>query len=196
MKRKNSLILSFCLLVLACSLYRVFDRPWGFAPQIAMALFAGAIIRDKKWSFLMPLASMLISDALYEVLFRAGVTKIYGFYSGQAINYVLVISMTVFGFMIRNFNVGRIAIASLAAPTAYFLLSNFQVWIGGGGYSHPRTFDGLMLTYTDGLPFYQGSLMATVLFSAIFFGAWYAIHNKHQELAFSGKLEPAKLEAK
>jgi hypothetical protein len=46
------------------------------------------------------------------------------------------------------------------------------VWIGGGGYGHPQTLNGLMLTYIDGIPFYQGSLYATVVFCAVFFGGY------------------------
>jgi hypothetical protein len=185
MKRNTSVILSFGLLVLACSLYRVWDgRPFGFAPQIAIALFSGAIIRDKKLSFLMPLASMLLSDAFYQLLYVNGLTKIPGFYGGQAINYILFISMTVFGFFIRNFNIGRILGASIAAPTAYFILSNFQVWLGGGGYSRPKTFAGLMQCFADGFPFYQWSVVATIVFSAIFFSTWYAVTRKQEELAF------------
>lgn len=185
MKRNTSLLLSFGLLVLACSLYRVWDaRPFGFAPQIAIALFSGAVLRDKKWSFLMPLASMLLSDAFYQLLYVNGYTKIPGFYSGQAINYILFVSMTVFGFFIRNFNIGRILATSLAAPTAYFLLSNLSVWIGGGGYGRPKTAAGLLQCMADGLPFYGGSLLATVLFSGLFFGSWYVLTNKQRELAF------------
>ncbi|RYZ22225.1 MAG: hypothetical protein EOO16_09890 [Chitinophagaceae bacterium] len=185
MKRNTSVILSFCLLVLACSLYRVWDaRPWGFAPQIAIALFSGAIIREKKYAFLMPLASMLLSDSIYQLLYVNGLSKTPGFYGGQALNYVLFASMTVFGFLVKSFNVGRILGVSLAAPTAYFLLSNFQVWIGGGGYHRPKTFSGLMQCMADGLPFYGGSVLATVIFAGVFFSSWYAINQKQRELAF------------
>ncbi|GAA4332807.1 DUF6580 family putative transport protein [Flaviaesturariibacter amylovorans] len=184
MKRNTSLILSFGLLVLACSLYRVFDgRPWGFAPQIAMALFSGAIIRDKKFAFLMPLLSMLLSDALYQVLYVNGLSSTPGFYGGQATNYALFLAMTVFGFFIKNIRVGSVLAASVAAPVFYFLLSNFQVWIGGGGYQRPKTFSGLLQCYVDGWPFFTGSLMATVFFSALFFGAWQLMTRRQQQLS-------------
>ena len=52
MKNKKTTILVFVLLIVAAALYRVWDnRPWGFAPQIAMALFAGSVIKDKRFSF-------------------------------------------------------------------------------------------------------------------------------------------------
>ena len=102
-------------------------RPWGFAPQIAMAIFGGAVIKDKKLAFLLPLLSMFISDGLYELFYRNGVGNIQGFYEGQLTNYILFGAMTLFGFMINKLQVKRIILAALAAPTAYFLLSNFLI---------------------------------------------------------------------
>lgn len=161
-------------MIIAASVYRVWDgRPMGFAPQIAMALFAGAMIKDLKWAFLLPLISMFISDALYQVLYINGYTEIPGFYKGQVINYIMFGSLAIFGILIRKVNFSKVAMASIAAPTAYFLVSNLAVWIGGGGYAHPKTIGGLLLTYVDGLPFYRNSLVATLVFSAIFFGGYY-----------------------
>jgi hypothetical protein len=173
MKLNRSILLAFGLLILASSLYRIWEgRPFGFAPQLAMAIFAGAVVKDRKWSFLLPLLSMFISDALYEVLYMNGLSPIYGFYEGQITNYILFTAMTVFGFMARNVKPGRMLLASLAAPTAYFLLSNLTVWMSNSGYQRPKTFDGLMMTYADGLPFYGYSLLATVVFSSVFFGVY------------------------
>ena len=154
------------------------DRPYGFAPQIAMAIFGGAIIKDKKFAFLLPLLSMFISDTLYEILYRNGVGNMRGFYEGQLTNYIIFGLMTFFGFFIKNFNIGKIALASLAAPTAYFLLSNFMIWISHSPYAglqRPKTLNGLLLCLGDGLPFYPWSLAATLVFSAILFGSYFLI---------------------
>lgn len=176
MKITKQVAVSFILLVVVASLYRVMPgRPFGFAPQIAMAIFGGAIIKDKAMAFLLPLLSMFISDALYEVLYRNGVGNIPGFYDGQIINYILFALMVVFGFIITKLNFTRIFIAALAAPTTYFLLSNFLVWMGGGGLQRPKTFAGLLMCYTDGLPFYLWSIAATLIFSAILFGSYYLV---------------------
>lgn len=179
MKVTKQIVIGFILLIVIASLYRIMPgRPFGFAPQIAMAIFAGAIIKDKKFAFLLPLLSMFVSDALYEVLYRNGVGNIQGFYEGQVTNYILFTSLTLFGFFIKNFNVGRIALAALAAPTAYFLISNFMVWFSSSplsGLGRPKTFDGLLLCYGDGLPFYPWSVAATFIFSAILFGSYYLV---------------------
>lgn len=177
MKRNKTLLLTFLLMVVAASVYRVWpDRPFGFAPQWAIAVFAGAVISDRKWAFALPLASMILSDVLYQLLYQNGFTDIWGFYSGMWSNYLMLTALTVFGFLIANRKtVVNIAAASLAAPSAYFLLSNFTVWLSGGGYQRPKTAEGLMMCYTDGIPFYAMSLLATPIFCALLFGLYFLV---------------------
>lgn len=176
MKLNKSILLTAVILIASASLYRLIpNRPLGFAPQIAMALFAGSVIRSRPFAFAVPLLSMFISDLLFELLNIAGISSFNGFYEGQILNYVLLTSLTVFGFLLRSQKTTGIIAASIAAPTVYFILSNLLVWFGGGGYGHPKTFDGLILTYIDGIPFYQGSIYATLVFSALFFGGYQII---------------------
>jgi len=177
MKNSKQLAISFIILIIVASLYRIMPgRPYGFAPMIAMAIFGGAVIKDKKFAFLFPLLAMFISDGLYQLLYINGVGNITGFYDGQLTNYILFGGLTVFGFFIKNFNIKKIAIASFAAPTVYFLISNFLVWASASplaGFARPKTFSGLLMCYSDGLPFYPWSVAATFIFSALFFGSYY-----------------------
>ena len=180
MKISKQVVFSFILLIVIASLYRVMPGRqglYGFAPQIAMAIFGGAVIKDKKLAFLLPLLSMFLSDALYEILYRNGIGNIQGFYQGQITNYILFGAMTVFGFFIKRIKVSQILLASLAAPTAFFILSNFFVWLSSSpdaGYNRPKTFNGLMMCFNDGLPFfYPWSIISTLLFSTILFGGYY-----------------------
>jgi hypothetical protein len=183
MKQNKHTLLALGLLILAASLYRAWpDRPFGFAPQWAMAIFGGAVIKDKRLAFLFPLLSIFISDTLYQIMFQNGASQIWGFYKGQLSNYILFGSLTAFGLLIRKkINWIRIFAASLAAPSAYFLISNFLVWINGGGYQRVRLIDA----YADGVPFYRMSLAATLLFSSVLFGIYFLIRDqslqpKHQ----------------
>jgi len=178
MKSNKTTVVVFVLLVIAAALYRVWDnRPLGFAPQIAMALFAGSVIKDKRFSFLVPLFSMIVSDVLYQILYTQGLTPIRGFYDGQWVNYILFTSITVIGFFIKKNNVGSIIVGSLAGAAFFYLTSNFFDWLGGGldlnNQPYPKTFDGLMRCFTAGLPFFRGSVFATLLFNGIFFGCYY-----------------------
>jgi hypothetical protein len=183
MKIERSIIVSFVLLVLIASLYRLLPgRPLGFAPQIAMALFSGSIIKNKRYSFLLPILSMLLSDILYEVLFQFKISPIVGFYNGQVENYLLFASVTLIGFLIRKQNWLQIFAGALAGATFYFLVSNCLVWIAGGlalnNLPYAKSWDGLISCYTAAIPFYQGSLIATVFFSVVLFGG-YSIFTKY-----------------
>lgn len=184
MKINKSFVISLVLTVLVSALYRIMPgRPMGFAPQIAIALFSGALfVKDKKWAFALPLISMFLSDLVYEILYQNGLSPIMGFYSGQWVNYLLFAGLTCFGFLIRKNKVSNIILASLAAPTMHFLISNFLVWVSdpalGFGLNRPRTFSGLLLTYEDALPFFKNSLIATVVFSAVLFGTYYLVQNR------------------
>jgi hypothetical protein len=193
MKLNRTFFWALLALTVIAALYRIIpNRPAGFAPQIAMALFGGAIIKDKKWAFTLPVFSMFISDVLYQVLYNLNMTDIKGFYGvGQLTNYLLFAGITVMGFMINKNSIKNILTLSLAAPTLYFLFSNGMVWLAGGPNainvltSQPLTRDltGLMQTYMQGLPFYKGSLIATVCFSIILFGAYYMLTRKSNRLA-------------
>ena len=151
-----------------------------------MALFGGAVIKDKKWAFALPIFSMFLSDLLFQGLYSAGLTSMYGFYDGQLLNYGLFALMVVIGFSIRKINFVTVFAASLIAPTVFFLLSNFITWSGmaGGlrGLNRPLSFEGLLMAYGDGLPFYRGALMATLFFSTLLFGGYYLL-TKNQTAA-------------
>lgn len=166
--------------MLIASLYRIMPgRPLGFAPQIAMALFAGSIVKDKKFAFILPLFSMFVSDLLYEVLYSFNIAAVPGFYEGQLLNYVLIGAVTFIGFAVNSKKILQIIAGSFAGAIAYFFLSNLAVWLGGGlalnNLPYPKTAEGLLTCLTAGLPFLKGSLYATLFFSGILFGGYYLL---------------------
>ena len=180
MKLNRSNLLILFILILACALYRVWDsRPMGFAPQIAMALFAGSICKDKRFAFLFPVLSLFISDLIYQILYIQGLSTIKGFYSGQWQNYLLIASITIIGFFINKNRIGQIFIGSLAGAVYFFLISNFMVWVGGGwdinNQPYPRSFNGLILCFSEALPFFKWSVLSTLIFNGIFFGSFYLL---------------------
>ncbi len=194
MKLGKSTVLAFLLLIIVASLYRVWDgRPFGFAPQIAMAIFGGAVIKDKRLAFLLPLLSLLISDLLYQVLYINGLSTIKGFYDGQWQLYVLFAGLTLFGFLMGRVNALKVLGFSISGSLLFFLASNFLVWIGGGGLNRPRTFDGLLMCYGDAIAFYRdygliGGFVGNIFigdlfFSAVLFGAYYLISKRVEKTA-------------
>lgn len=184
MKLNRQIILALVIMVAISALYRIMpSRPMGFAPQIAIALFSGSLFASKKsYSFLLPIVSMFISDILYQVLYNYGYTSIQGFYEGQLVNYILIAATTVFGFGLQDSKPSKYIVSFLSAPTAYFLVSNFLVWAQGGGYHHPKTMAGLTQTMVDGLPFYSYSLVSTLVFGAVLFGAFRVMAPKYKAI--------------
>jgi hypothetical protein len=65
MSQKENLLyrtlLAFALIVLAATL-RIAPHPWNFTPVGAMALFSGAVLRDRRLAFIFPLVALFAGD--------------------------------------------------------------------------------------------------------------------------------------
>lgn len=168
MKSNGRMILFTLILVVLATACKFFFGPelaWsGFSPVIAIALFAGFMLKKKDISFLMPLLALFISDVAIQVLYETGQFPYEGFYTGQWKNYLVILSATVIGWLFKGRTNAGLAGGTIAAPTLYFLVSNFMVWQASAEVVYPNSFSGLMICYEAGLPFYRNSLIATVLF--------------------------------
>lgn len=188
MKLNKSTIWAFVILLLTASLYRSWDgRPFGFAPQMAMALFGGAVISDKRFAVLLPLLSLFLSDLLYQVLYMNGLSTIEGFYEGQWFTYLLFVGISFYGMLMKRTNFKNILGFTVSGSLIFFLLSNFGVWIAGAGFQRPQTLAGLGQCYVDALVFYRdyglingfygNNLIGDLFFSGVLFGAFALIKN-------------------
>lgn len=173
MKLSRQTIIFFFILVVISTLVKIICAPQinlsGFTAVIAVSLFAGLTIRDKKLAFLLPLVTLFVSDILLQVLYLINVFPYAGFYSGQIINYVLFILLTLTGLALRNYKTAGIIAAAFVGPTLFFLLSNFIVWKTQAelmGYN--TNISGLWQSYTFGLPFYRNSLLSTAVLLPVF----------------------------
>src|SRR5882672_10869493 len=63
-----------CTLIFMAALSRLLPHPPNMVPVTAVALFAGVYL-GKKWSFVIPLAAMLISDSV--IGFHRGIPAVY-----------------------------------------------------------------------------------------------------------------------
>jgi len=184
MKLSKNTVIVFIILIVVSAVYRIFpERPFGFAPQMALALFGGAMISDKKLAFLLPVLSLFISDLLYQGLFSAGIASVPGFYKAQLWVYISFLLVTVFGFLMKNVNWKSVIGFSISGSMIFFLSSNFFVWMGGGGLNRPKTFDGLLMCYGDALAFYRdygvihgfagNFIIGDLFFTGLLFGTYF-----------------------
>lgn len=178
MKFSKTIIVLFILIAVS-TLVKIICAPQinlsGFTAVIAVSLFAGLTIKDKKIAFLFPLLALFITDVLLQILYSVNLFPYSGFYSGQITNYVLFVLITLVGMAFRNYKTPGIIASALIGPSVFFLLSNFVVWKTQSdmmGYN--KDISGLWQSYTFGLPFYRNSLISTF----IFLPAFIAVYNR------------------
>lgn len=167
--KSNGRLIVFTLILAAmataCKFFFGPDLDWsGFSPVIAIALLAGFIMKQKDMSFILPLLALFISDAVIQFLYNQDLFPYAGFYAGQWKNYLLLLSATFLGWALKGRNYSSLLAGGIAAPTVYFLVSNFFVWQAATEAVYAKSLSGLMTCYEAGLPFYRNSLIATLLF--------------------------------
>ncbi|MES1220173.1 MAG: DUF6580 family putative transport protein [Bacteroidota bacterium] len=188
MKRNGRLILFTLILVAlatACKYFFGPDLSWsGFSPVIAIALFSGFIIKERDLSFILPLLALFLSDLAIQFLHSQGLFPYEGFYSGQWINYLTLLVATLVGLALKGRSYSSLMIGAIAAPTFFFMVSNFTVWTGPYN-TYPKTFAGLMSCYEAGLPFYRNSLIATLVFLPVILLAYNYLTKKKAVLTLA-----------
>ena len=140
-QNKQSILFAASLILIA-AFTRFIPHPPNFTPIMAMSIFGGVLFKDKRLAFAIPIATMLLTDAI--IGFHS---TMFFVYAGFAIGVLL-------GFTLKNkLKPGRLALTSLAGSTIFFLLTNFGSWLTSGIY--PKTLDGLFQAYFLGLPFFR-----------------------------------------
>jgi len=182
MKINGRLILFTIILVALATICKFFFGPslsWsGFSPVIAIALFSGFIIKQKDAAFLFPLLAVLISDLVIQGLYELNAFPYAGIYSGQWKNYLILFTATLIGWALKGRKTTSLVIGAIAAPTVFFLISNFNVWMSQE-VMYPKNFNGLMQCYAAGLPFYRNALIAAFVFLPVILVTYnYLMRNK------------------
>ena len=179
---------TFILIILAtaCKYFFGPEIAWsGFSPVIAIALFSGMIIKQRNMSFLLPLLALFISDVLIQLLYSQKLFPYAGFYGGQWKNYLILLSCTLIGWRLKGRNYSSLITGGLAAPTIYFLVSNYLVWMNSTEAIYSKSFGGLMTCYEAGLPFYRNSLIATLVFFPVILLSYNYLKKKKAELTLA-----------
>ncbi len=154
------LLLAFAIIIIA-AVVRVAPHPWNFTPVGAMALFSGAIIKDRRLAFAFPLLALFAGDLFV------------GFYklSVMLMVYASFLLSVLIGRWVQNHrSLARISAATLLGAIQFFLITNFAVWWLLNSY--PKTPRGLAACYLAGLPFFWNTLAGDAFYSALFFGGF------------------------
>jgi hypothetical protein len=187
-------ILIFALIA-TCGALRLAPHPWNFTPIGAMAIFAGATIRNRSGAFLFPLLAMFATDLIigFNILSPLVYTS---FAVSVLIGRSLCGAEAIVGGRLSGVCLGerseratnptnpkpstwpgmvtRIASATFLGSLQFFLVTNFGVWAFLGSY--PRTVAGLGACYFAGLPLFLNTLAGDFTYTALLFGAFALAH--------------------
>jgi hypothetical protein len=152
------LLLALGIIALAAAL-RIAPHPWNFTPLGAMALFSGAVIKNRRLAFVVPLLALFLGDIFI------------GFHKLMPIVYASFLLSVAIGFWLRDRrSAGRITAATLLGAIQFFLVTNFAVW--AFGLTYPRTSAGLLACYVAGIPFFWNTLAGDAVYAVLFFGTF------------------------
>lgn len=147
--QKNFILYS--VIILSAVGTRLVPHAWNFAPVTAIAIFAAMYLPFKRAVFL-PLAIRFLSDAVI------------GFFSWPLMVavYLSHLSGVVMGRWVRgNKSFSRIIVAPLISAVIFFLVTNFA-WLYP---NYPHDLSGIILAYTNGLPFFRGTLLGDIFYT-------------------------------
>ena len=149
-------ILAAVMIILA-AVVRILPHPWNFTPIGAMALFSGAMFRDRRVAFLFPLVALFAGD-LFVGLHRL-IPVVYASF---------LVSVLIGTLLAYHRDVLRIGGAVFLGALQFFLVTNFAIWQVFDTY--PHTPAGLVACYIAGLPLFGNTLAGDAFYATLFFG--------------------------
>ena len=163
------------IITIIAAFFRLIPVMPNFSPLGAAALFGAAHFSKKYQAVIVPLFAVWLSDLfinniLYRDLFP-GLTLFYGGFYWQYGSYLLISLGGIYIF--DKVTIPRIFTASLSASVLFFIVSNFGCWFASPLY--PQNIEGLIACYTAGIPFFKGTLLGNLFYSAIIFSSFYAL---------------------
>jgi len=160
--KKESAIRFLIIFIIIClaAVLRLLPHPPNFTPITALALFSGLHLK-RKYFFIIPLGTMLISDYFL------------GFYDWKlmASVYIGFLIVGILGFIIKkNKKASLVVGAGILGSLAFFLITNFSFWYFMPFYE--KSLFGLAQTYIMGIPFLKNAILGDLFYVVTFLGAY------------------------
>jgi hypothetical protein len=156
--------LLFAVLVAFGVLGRWFQVQWNVTPTAALALFAGFLFTQRRMAFLVPLATLAISNLILEPHNHLGELA--------AVYASFLIPVAFSGLVRQRFTAARVAFCTVVPSVLFFLITNFAVWLYRRGDAYADSFAGLIDCYAAGLLFFRWMLAGDLFFAAAIFGSY------------------------
>jgi hypothetical protein len=161
-QQQQSLILRgavIATMIILAAVLRISPHPWNLTPIGAMALFAGAMFRNRWMAFLLPLASLFAGDLFV------------GFHKLMFVVYAsFAVSVAIGRWLAENRSAARVSGAVFLGSLQFFAVTNFAMWALGGFY--PKTTAGLLTCFVAGVPFFWNTVAGDALYAGILFAGF------------------------
>lgn len=173
-----------CAAIVAAALTRLIPHPFNFTPIGAMALFAGANIRNRALALIVPLAAMALSDAflthdlwqMHVVVYTTfAVTVGLGMLLGYCRDSLLARSergSSLVPNWLKSALISALCVGSFALFTSllFFVVTNFACWQFYPFYD--KTLAGLTACYVAAIPFFGNTLAGDLFYCFVLFGGF------------------------
>ena len=167
------------VMILVAAALRIAPHPWNFTPVGAMALFSGAMLRDRRLAFGFPLLAMFMGDLFIGFYKLALLLCVYGSF---------LVSVAIGRLLQENRTLARIGGATLLGSVQFFVITNFAVWAFLG--SFPHSVAGLAACYAAGLPLFWDTLAGDTFYAVLLFGGFALaerfVLNRWESSSYSG----------
>ena len=153
-------------LTLLSALGRLIPHAPNVTPLGGSCLFAGSRISGI-WAYLLPLFVMIATDPI--VGHAGGAAG--GYTWGSPVIYAsFMINVWIGRRMLRSVTPVRVGAAAFMCSAQFFVLTNLAVWASTPIYA--SSLSGLLLCYTEALPFWGRTLAGDLLYSGALFGLY------------------------
>ncbi len=156
----------FTVLVVAAIATRFIPHPFNFTAIGAVALFSGAIMPDKRFSYLVPLALLFISDLF--IGFHFSMLPVYGSF---------MITVWIGTRIKQNPNWKSIISGSIISSVVFFLVTNLPFWYIDQKL-YPLTLEGTLESYKMAIPFFRNQVIGDLFYCGLLFGIYSLIPAK------------------
>lgn len=155
------------------------------SPVTAIALFGGAYFGLKRWAYLVPFLAMWMTDLILNNTVYAAYFDGFVWYGNLWVYASFMLIVALGTILLKRVSTFSLLAASITASLLFFMVTNFGSWASGAMY--PKTFAGLMASYSAGLPFLRFTVLGDLLCTTILFG----LYELYKSKAF--KLEKAEV---
>jgi len=150
----NKPLIYSIILVAALVQLRLIPHPPNFTPILAAGIFSGYYFKNFFMSLFIIILSMFLGD-LY-----------LGIHDTMFFTYISLIAVVAVGFYIKKFKSLEILFGGIISSVCFFIITNFGAWLTLDMYE--KNFSGLISSYVLAIPFFQNTLVSTILYLFLF----------------------------